>query len=84
MRGARDALRFTVNGQGVAVRAPPLTRLTRVLRELYEPGRLDALRAAAPVKAPFECPNSSASIRGSGIAAALNAMNRWSARALLW
>ena len=40
--------------------------------------------AIAPVKAPFTWPKSSASASGSGIAAALNATKRWSARGLLW
>ena len=34
-----------------------------------------ALRALAPVKAPFSCPNSSDSIRSRGIAAMLTATN---------
>ncbi len=38
----------------------------------------------APVNAPLVWPNSSASTSASGIAAALKATKRWSARALLW
>ena len=36
------------------------------------------------MKAPLVWPNSSASASGSGMAAALKATNRWSARGLLW
>jgi hypothetical protein len=39
-------------------------------------------RAAAPVKAPFSCPNSSLSSSGSGIAAQFTATNGPSRRAL--